>query len=102
MLFGETIKTALLAIVSNKDIEHIEELGVALADGNTPRFNLLERNENGFRRLRVLLPVAVNGKLILDEAVGLAGSHFHHTRTFIRQRRHGGIFQIVLRVKITG
>ena len=96
MLFGETIKTALLAIVSNKDIEHIEELGVALADGNTPRFNLLERNENGLRRLRVLLPVAVNSELILDKTVGLAGSHF------IRQRRHGGIFQIVLCIEITG
>ena len=102
MLFGETIKTALLAIVSNKGIERIEELGVALADGNTPRFNLLERNENGFRRLRVLLPVAVNSELIIDKTVGLAGSHFHHTRTFIRQRRHGGIFQIVLCIEITG
>ena len=36
VLFGETIKTALLAIVCNEGIERIEELGVTLADGNTP------------------------------------------------------------------
>ena len=85
VLLGEAIELAVGFRLRDEGVQLVEQLRVALLHSDAPLLGVLEGDENGLGGIGVRLMVAVDGQLVVQEAVGLVLHHFGHARALVGQ-----------------